>query len=47
METTIVYWGVYRDNGTENGNYCNIIGFKIWCYRGYLGILHQKMKAAT
>ena len=21
METTIVYWGVYRDNGKENGNY--------------------------
>ena len=21
METTIVYWGVYRDNGKENGSY--------------------------
>ena len=21
MGTTIVYWGLYRDNGKENGNY--------------------------
>ena len=21
METTIVYWGLYGDNGTENGNH--------------------------
>ena len=21
MKTTIVYWGIYGDNGTENGNY--------------------------
>ena len=23
METTIVYWGLYGDNGKENGNYYN------------------------
>ena len=26
METIIVYWGLYRDNGTENGNYYSILG---------------------
>ena len=26
METTIVSWGVYRDNGKENGSYHSIIG---------------------
>ena len=26
METTIVYRGLYRDNGKENGNY-----YGIWC----------------
>ena len=26
METTIVYWGVYWDNGKENGNYYSILG---------------------
>ena len=25
METTIVYWGLYGDNGKENGNYYSII----------------------
>ena len=25
MKTTIVYWGVYRDNGKENGSYYSII----------------------
>ena len=25
METTIVYWGVYRDHGKENGSYYSII----------------------
>ena len=25
METTIVYWGVYRDNG-KNGNYYSRLG---------------------
>ena len=29
METTIVYWGLYEDNGKENGNYYSILGF-IW-----------------
>ena len=24
METTLVYWGVYIDNGKENGSYYNI-----------------------
>ena len=24
METTIVYWGLYGDNGKENGNYYSI-----------------------
>ena len=27
METTIVYWGIYRDNGKENGNY--YLGFGV------------------
>ena len=26
MEPTIVYWGVYWDNGEENGTYCCILG---------------------
>ena len=26
METTIVYWVYYWDNGKENGNYCSILG---------------------
>ena len=26
METTIAYWGLYRDNGKENGNYCSTLG---------------------
>ena len=25
METTIVYWGLYGDNGKENGNYNSIL----------------------
>ena len=24
METTIVYWGLYGDNGKENGNHYSI-----------------------
>ena len=24
METTMVYWGLYRDNGKENGNYYSL-----------------------
>ena len=27
METTIVYWGLYWDNGKYNGNYYSILGF--------------------
>ena len=30
METTIVYWGLYRDNGKENGN-C-YLGFRVLGY---------------
>ena len=26
METIIVYWGLYRDNGKEHGNYYSILG---------------------
>ena len=26
METTIVYWELYRDNGKKNGNYYSILG---------------------
>ena len=26
METTTVYWGLYRDDGKENGNYYSILG---------------------
>ena len=29
METTIVYWGLYRENEKENGNYYSILEF-IW-----------------
>ena len=25
METTIVYWGLYGDNGKENGNYYSTV----------------------
>ena len=25
METTVVYWGLYRDNGKENGHYYSIL----------------------
>ena len=41
METTIILgvMGVIRDNGNENGNYCNIGG-----YRGYIGIMEKKME---
>ena len=35
METTIVYWGLYGDNGKENGNYYN--GF-------YIGIMENQME---
>ena len=27
METTIVYWGLYGDNGKENGNHYSISSF--------------------
>ena len=27
METTSIYWGLYGDNGKENGNYDYILGF--------------------
>ena len=26
MEATVVYWGVYRDNGKDNGSYHSILG---------------------
>ena len=26
METTIVYWGLYWDNGKKNGNNSSILG---------------------
>ena len=26
METTIVYWGLFWDNGKSNGNYYSILG---------------------
>ena len=29
METTIVNWGLYWDNGKENGNYYSILGFRL------------------
>ena len=28
METTIVYWGLYGDNGKENGNHYSL-GFRL------------------
>ena len=45
METTIVYWGLYWDNGKQNGNYyiiigdiLGIIGLKLLYYnRRYIG----------
>ena len=30
METTRVYWGLYRDNGKENGNYVGKLGFRVY-----------------
>ena len=56
MKTTIVdlviYWfGLYVDNGKENGKYYNVLGLFIyihiyiyicWCY---FGIMVQKMEA--
>ena len=27
METTLVYWGLCRDNGKETGKYFSILGF--------------------
>ena len=35
METTIIYWGLYRDNGKEHGNYQNGLYRD---YRVYIGI---------
>ena len=29
-----VIWGLYRDNGKENGSYYN--GFRVW---GYFGVI--------
>ena len=26
MEATVVYWGVYWDNGKDNGSYYSILG---------------------
>ena len=40
METTILYWGLYWDNGKENGNYYIILG-------GYIGIMEKKMETTT
>ena len=47
METTLVYWGyigvifgLYWDNGKENGNYSSILGL----YWGYIGIMEKKME---
>ena len=34
METTIVYWGVYGDNGKENGNHYSL-GFRA---EGFTGV---------
>ena len=28
MDTTIVYWGLYGENGKENGYYYSILGFR-------------------
>ena len=28
-ETTIVYWGLYGENGKENGKYHSILGLNI------------------
>ena len=54
METTIVYRGLYWDNGKENGNYYIIWGFilgswkrkwKLLYYMGvYIGIMEKKME---
>ena len=36
METTIVYWGLYWNNGKANGNY--------YLYWGYMGIMEKQME---
>ena len=38
METTIVYWWQYRENGKEHGNYCSTLG-------GNIGATEKKMKS--
>ena len=51
-ETTIVSWGLYWDNGGENGNYYSILGL-YWdngkmettiVYWGYIGIMEKTLK---
>ena len=37
--------GLYRDNGKENGNYRDYIGFRV--YWGYIGIMEKKMETTT
>ena len=40
------YWGLYRDNGRENGNYFILLGFIWGFYWCYIGILENKMETA-
>ena len=32
----VIIWGLYRDNGKENGNYYGIL------YKGYMGLLEVR-----
>ena len=36
LEGLAKYWGLYRDNGKENGNYNSILGL----YRGYTRLIY-------
>ena len=49
----MVYWGLYRDNGKEHGNYYIVYwgngkehGNSYMVYWGYIGIMEKKMETA-
>ena len=53
MDATIVYWGLFRKSGKENGYYYSILGYTgimekkmdtTIVYWGYIGIMENKME---
>ena len=40
------YVGLYRDNGTEHGNYYRMIGY-IYIYWRYVGIMENRMETTV